>query len=155
MTMKNGRPPTRPATSCPLHLLLHRHLSPRLHPPAIRALLLFSPDSPAPLLTNAQAPNAPLPPSMQSPKGLRVWPPGCVFNLPSSYPRKATTWDGKFIPGGTKHRVFGLGLASQPARCTARMRNVFRPERWLEVEAGSEIWKEMQRSVELVFGYGK
>ncbi len=60
--------------------------------------------------------------------------------------------NGQFVPGGTAigWSIFGItrdkGVWGEDA-------DQFRPERWLEVSP--EKFKDMESTLELVFGYGK
>lgn len=67
-------------------------------------------------------------------------------------PPEGDTFDGIFIPGGT--RIAHNTLAVQRSTATfGQDAEMFRPERWLE--AAPEKHKEMTQVVELVFGYGR
>jgi cytochrome P450 len=86
-------------------------------------------------------------------EGLRVWPPvaSLIYKM---VPPEGDTWEGKFIPGGTNIGYSAWAL-HHSRNLYGEDADIFRPERWLEGEVAGEKWKDMQRSVELVFGYGK
>lgn len=84
-------------------------------------------------------------------EGLRIHPPNHIL-ASKVVPPEGDTLDGKFVPGGTKiaWNVWSLlhrkDMFGQDA-------GVFRPERWLEASTDRRI--DMERHVELVFGYGR
>jgi cytochrome P450 len=84
-------------------------------------------------------------------EGLRILPP-IPGLLSKEVPQGGDVINGRFVPGGTKigWGIFGLtrdkGIWGQDA-------DQFRPERWLE--ASPEKFKEMEATLELVFGYGR
>lgn len=84
-------------------------------------------------------------------EGLRIFPP-IPGLLSKEVPPEGDTINGKFIPGGTKigWGVFGVcrdkGIWGEDS-------DLFRPERWLE--ASAEKFKEMDSTLDLVFGYGR
>jgi cytochrome P450 len=86
-------------------------------------------------------------------EGLRVWPPVASL-IYKAVPPEGDTWEGNFIAGGTYFDASAWVLHRSQA-LYGEDANIFRLERWLKVEVGGEMWKEMQRSVELVFEYGK
>jgi cytochrome P450 len=88
-------------------------------------------------------------------EGLRIWPP--VTGLLSKVVPKAgdeVEVDGKkkFIPGGTNIGwcVWGIAMNKEIFGVDA---NMFRPERWLIND--TEKLTRMNKTVDLVFGYGK
>lgn len=86
-------------------------------------------------------------------EGLRVWPPvaSLIYKL---VPPEGDTWEGKSTSGGTNIGYSAWAL-HHSRDLYGEDADIFRPDRWLEVEVGGEKWKEMQRTVELVFGYSK
>lgn len=84
-------------------------------------------------------------------EGLRIFPP-IPGLLSKEVPAGGDTIDGKFVPAGTKigWAIFGtmrdIAMWGQDAE-------QFRPERWLE--ASPEKLKDMESTLELVFGYGR
>ena len=66
-------------------------------------------------------------------------------------PSSGDTLHGKFIPGGTRigHSVWSV--MRNPSIFGDDV-NVFRPERWLNVDHAKA--SQMERAVDLVFGYG-
>ena len=86
-------------------------------------------------------------------EGLRLWPP--VVGLMSKVvPPDGAEIMGKFVPGGTcigysawalhrKEKTFGADAMS------------FRPERWLTGNKDERTLAEMDKTLDLVFGYGK
>lgn len=84
-------------------------------------------------------------------EGLRIWPP-VTGVMTKTVPEGGDTLDGYFVPGGTEvgYNAWGLQRIKSIYGDDVSM---FRPERWLE--AGPDQLKEMTRTVELVFVYGK
>lgn len=84
-------------------------------------------------------------------EGLRLFPPftGLVYKV---VPPEGDTIDGKPVPGGTlvAPNVWAIGRHRGVFGPDA---DVFRPERWLEVDAAERA--EMRRVAEMVFGYGR
>ncbi|KAI0836308.1 cytochrome P450 [Hypoxylon sp. FL0890] len=84
-------------------------------------------------------------------EGLRIRP-ATTSHVSKEVPRGGDTINGKFIPEGT-----AIGLNFLPLLRSKAMfgedADVFRPERYLEVDENTCI--EMQRHVELHFGYGR
>lgn len=90
-------------------------------------------------------------------EGLRVHPP-VTDAVPKLVPKDGdrVTIDGKelFLPGGTNVSYCAYGL-HHDKRIFGEDADIFRPERWL-VEDGNEARiSVMQRTTELIFGYGK
>jgi hypothetical protein len=84
-------------------------------------------------------------------EGMRVFPP--VTGLFSKrVPKEGDVIHGKFIPGGTDIAYSAWDFYKDPKIFGADA-EVFRPERWLE--ASPEQLANMQRTIDLVFGYGK
>lgn len=73
------------------------------------------------------------------------------FN-PKVVPPEGDTIHGKFIPGGT---CIGMNFASlmRSKKLFGDDADMFRPERFLEINEAAR--SEMQRNVELNFGYGR
>ena len=67
-------------------------------------------------------------------------------------PAEGETFDGKFIPGGTS---IGMNLAGllRNKKVFGVDADMFRPERFLELNEAARI--DMQRNVELIFGFGR
>jgi len=84
-------------------------------------------------------------------EGIRIHPPNQML-LPKLTPPEGDTLDGKFVPGGTKiaWNVWNL-LRHKPT--FGEDAYLFRPERWMEADPKKRL--EMERHVELVFGYGR
>jgi cytochrome P450 len=144
-----GTDSTATAVRCIFYYII---TSPHVHTRLQAELDSALPRLSRPVLTNAQAQTLPYLQACIA-EGLRVWPPvaSLIYKV---VPPEGDTWDGKFIPGGTNIGYSAWALHHSRA-LYGEDADVFRPERWLEVETGCERWKEMQRSVELVFGYGK
>lgn len=84
-------------------------------------------------------------------EGMRVFPPVTgLFN--KRVPVGGDTIHGKFIPEGTEIAYAAWDFYKDPA-IFGEDSEIFRPERWLE--AGEEKLGVMQRTVDLIFGYGK
>ena len=84
-------------------------------------------------------------------EGLRTWPP-IVALMSKEVPPEGDTINGKFIPGGTKIGFGPYGMFRDKATW-GKDAEQFRPERWLEVSP--DKLKEMESTLELVFGYGR
>ncbi|KAK6956791.1 hypothetical protein Daesc_002071 [Daldinia eschscholtzii] len=84
-------------------------------------------------------------------EGLRIRPVTTSM-LAKEVPRGGDTIDGKFIPGGTSIGTNFLMLLRSKA-VFGEDADFFRPERYLEVDERTRA--EMQRHVELTFGYGR
>ncbi|KAK3348529.1 cytochrome P450 [Neurospora tetraspora] len=84
-------------------------------------------------------------------EGLRMQPPfsGLLMKSP---PKGGDTINGMFIPEGTRvgHNVGGLIQRKDVFGDDAE---IFRPERWLNVDPAKRL--EMQQVTEMVFGYGR
>ena len=71
---------------------------------------------------------------------------------PKSVPPEGDVIHGKFIPGGTAIGMNTGALVRSTALFGADA-DIFRPERFLEADEVARA--EMERNVELVFGYGR
>jgi cytochrome P450 len=87
-------------------------------------------------------------------EGLRAWPPGIGISTKWVPPEGDTLEDGRFIPGGTR-----IGWSAWGTQHNKEIYGddawYFRPERWLELEPGSERLLRMERTHELIFGNGR
>ena len=84
-------------------------------------------------------------------EGMRIFPPVTgLFN--KRVPPGGDTIHGKFIPEGTEIAYAAWDFYMDPAIFGADA-EIFRPERWLE--ASEEELAAMQKTVDLIFGYGK
>lgn len=86
-------------------------------------------------------------------EGLRIWPP--VVGLMSKVvPSQGAEILGRFVPGGTciGYSAWALQRNEQTFGADA---NVFRPERWLMDNRNATQLAEMEKTVDMVFGYGK
>ncbi|KAL2852325.1 cytochrome P450 [Aspergillus pseudodeflectus] len=83
---------------------------------------------------------------------LRIWPP-VVGLMQKVVPPGGDTLGGKFVPGGTQIGYSAWGVHRNPKVYGADA-DVFRPERWLEVEDEEKLLA-MNRTQELVFGSGR
>ena len=83
-------------------------------------------------------------------EGLRINPP-FLGQVAKEVPVGGDTYNGMYLPAGTfiGHNVFSL--CRQPV--FGADVDVFRPERWLEAEPDAK--REMERTLDLVFGYGR
>ncbi|KAL1596981.1 hypothetical protein SLS60_008563 [Paraconiothyrium brasiliense] len=83
-------------------------------------------------------------------EGLRITPP-FLGQVAKEVPAGGDTYNGVFLPGGTRigHNVYALTRQS----IFGPDSDTFRPERWLEADA--ETRREMEKTIELVFGYGR
>lgn len=67
-------------------------------------------------------------------------------------PPEGDTFNGKFIPGGTRIAASIWSLTHSKAIFGADA-ELFRPERWIEADEATR--NEMRRATEMVFGYGR
>lgn len=83
-------------------------------------------------------------------EGLRINPP-FLGQVAKQVPAGGDTYNGIYLPGGTHigHNVYAL----QRLPIFGTDIDTFRPERWLEGD--HETTREMEKIVELVFGYGR
>jgi cytochrome P450 len=83
-------------------------------------------------------------------EGLRINPP-FLGQVPKEVPVGGDTYNGMYLPAGTRigHNTFSL--VRLPIFGTDV--DMFRPERWLEAE--DETLREMEKILELIFGYGR
>jgi cytochrome P450 len=84
-------------------------------------------------------------------EGLRIFPP-VVGLLSKEVPPGGDIINNQFVPGGTKIGFGAYGIFRDKRRWGQDV-DTFRPERWLE--ALPEELKEMEATLELVFGNGK
>jgi cytochrome P450 len=84
-------------------------------------------------------------------EGLRIFPP-IVGLLSKEVPPGGDVINNKFIPGGTKIGFGAYGIFRDKS-FWGQDADQFRPERWLE--ASPEKLREMESTLELVFGYGR
>lgn len=84
-------------------------------------------------------------------EGLRMFPP-VVGLMSKEVPPDGDVINNKFVPGGTKIG-FGAYAIFRDKEAWGQDAETFRPERWLEVSP--EKLKEMEATLELVFGYGR
>lgn len=108
--------------------------------------------------------NTPTHPKATIYEGLRIHPP--LHNLLTKVvPPQGDTLDGKFVPGGTKIAANKWSLLRDKAVFGEDV-DIFRPERFLadrrfadakdsEMGTNSQKITEMERHVELAFGYGR
>ena len=89
-------------------------------------------------------------------EGIRVYPTITEF-LPKTVPAEGDTFelDGKqvFLPGGTNIGYCAWGMHHRKD-IFGEDAKIFRPERWLEETDGNQL-NRMQRTFDLMFGYGK
>lgn len=87
-------------------------------------------------------------------EGLRAWPPGVGISTKFVPPEGETLPDGRYIPSGTR-----IGWSSWGTQHNKEIygedARTFRPERWTELEAGSERLVRMERTHDLIFGSGR
>lgn len=83
-------------------------------------------------------------------EGLRITPP-FLGQIAKEVPAGGDTYNGIYLPAGTciGHNVYAL--TRQPI--FGADSDNFRPERWLDTDR--ETRREMERTIDLVFGYGR
>lgn len=86
-------------------------------------------------------------------EGLRIHPPFTGL-LCKQAPPGGDTYQGQFIPGGTRiaHNTWSV---MRDRRMFGDDVEVFRPERWLGAAVDRAQRAAMERTVELAFGYGR
>lgn len=84
-------------------------------------------------------------------EGLRIFPP-IVGLMSKEVPPGGDVINNKFVPGGTKIGFGALGIFRNPDTW-GQDADHFRPERW--TEASPEELREMDSTLELVFGWGR
>ncbi|PFH61477.1 hypothetical protein XA68_17308 [Ophiocordyceps unilateralis] len=84
-------------------------------------------------------------------EGLRMFPPVAGL-MAKEVPKGGDTFKGVFFPEGTRIGYCAWGVARWPETWGPDAHE-FRPERW--IEASPERLREMDATVELVFGYGR
>ncbi|KAG0649269.1 Cytochrome P450 monooxygenase lolP1 [Hyphodiscus hymeniophilus] len=84
-------------------------------------------------------------------EGARMWPPASGL-MSKKTPPEGDMINGVFVPGG-----IDIGQCAWDVQRSKRVYGedspVFRPERWLEVK--EEQLERMERSLSLIWGYGK
>ncbi|EFQ26012.1 cytochrome P450 [Colletotrichum graminicola] len=85
-------------------------------------------------------------------EAIRVRPPGLYYGHFKSVPPGGDTVDGVFLPGSTaiSRSLIGMMMSTEIFGSDAE---IFRPERFLEVDAAKRV--ELERVVELAFGHGR
>ncbi|KAK1771973.1 pisatin demethylase [Phialemonium atrogriseum] len=84
-------------------------------------------------------------------EGLRIYPPVTGL-MAKEVPPGGDTFKGVFLPGGTKIGYCAWGIFRR-ADVWGEDSHEFRPERWLD--ASPEKLRQMEDTLELVFGYGR
>jgi cytochrome P450 len=82
---------------------------------------------------------------------MRMHPPNHIL-LNKLVPPQGDTLKGYHVPGGTKI-AWNLWSLLRSKSMFGEDSYLFRPERWLEVDSERKL--EMERHVELIFGYGR
>ncbi|TPX14017.1 uncharacterized protein E0L32_000411 [Thyridium curvatum] len=101
-------------------------------------------------ITSAEAENLPYIQAIVF-EGLRIHPPFAGLAM-KQVPPEGDTFNGKFIPGGTRIAASIWSLTHSKAIFGADA-ELFRPERWIEADEATR--NEMRRATEMVFGYGR
>jgi cytochrome P450 len=84
-------------------------------------------------------------------EGMRLWPPAAGL-MTKEVPKGGDILHGHFLPGGTEVGQIMVGIGRGPELWGADA-EVFRPERWLDVEA--EKREEMVMASDINFSSGK
>ncbi|POR38486.1 Pisatin demethylase [Tolypocladium paradoxum] len=103
-----------------------------------------------PVITDAEARTMPYLQAVIK-EGLRMFPPVAGL-MAKEVPQGGDTFKGVFLPGGTRIGYCAWGVVRYPD-VWGEDAHEFRPERW--IEASPEKIREMDGTVELVFGYGR
>ncbi len=84
-------------------------------------------------------------------EGFRIFPP--IAGLMSKeVPPQGDTWNGVFIPGGTRVG-YSIWAITRRQDVWGEDALKFRPERWLNIS--SDKLKEMESTLDLIFSYGR
>lgn len=127
--------------------LLHILSTPRVHARLLAEIAAAAPSRP---IKDAEARQMPYLQAVIK-EGLRIFPP--VTGLMSKdVPKGGDTYNGLYIPDGTKIGYCAWGVFRRK-EIWGEDAAVFRPERWLD--GSSEKVREMEATLELVFGYGR
>lgn len=84
-------------------------------------------------------------------EGLRIYPP-VVGLMAKEVPKGGDTFKGVFLPEGTRIGYCAWGIFRRKD-VWGEDADEFRPERWLD--ATPEKYREMDGTLELIFGYGR
>lgn len=84
-------------------------------------------------------------------EGLRIWPP-VVGLMAKEVPKGGDTFKGVFLPEGTRIGYGAWGIFRRED-IWGDDSHEYRPERWLE--SSPEKLREMESTLELIFGYGR
>ncbi|RDA94984.1 hypothetical protein CP533_0162 [Ophiocordyceps camponoti-saundersi (nom. inval.)] len=103
-----------------------------------------------PVIADAEARNMPYLQAVVK-EGLRMHPPVAGL-MAKEVPKGGDDYNGVFFPEGTRIGYCAWGVARWPDVWGADA-NEFRPERW--IDSSPERLREMEATVELVFGYGR
>lgn len=103
-----------------------------------------------PVITDAEARGMPYLQAVIK-EGLRMFPPVAGL-MAKEVPAGGDSYKGMFFPQGTRIGYCAWGVARWPD-IWGDDAHEFRPERW--IEASPEKLREMDGTVELVFGYGR
>lgn len=106
-----------------------------------------------PVLTEAEAKTLPYLQAVIK-EGLRTWPPVTGLAIKWVPPSGEALEDGRVIPGGTRMAWSWWGMQHNQDIYGSDA-HYFRPDRWLELEPGSERLVRMERTQELIFGSGR
>ncbi|KAF7558832.1 hypothetical protein G7046_g5333 [Stylonectria norvegica] len=128
--------------------MLHIMTNPRVLDKLRSEILQTEPSSP--IITDNEARTMPYLQAVIK-EGLRIFPPVAGL-MAKQVPPQGDTWNGVFIPGGTRIGYCAWGIYRREDIWGADA-SEFRPERWLG-NTPDKI-KEMESALELVFSYGK
>ncbi|KAL7948158.1 cytochrome P450 [Trichoderma barbatum] len=84
-------------------------------------------------------------------EGFRIFPPIAAL-MSKEVPPQGDTWNGVFIPGGTRVG-YSIWAITRRQDVWGEDALEFRPERWLNVSP--EKTKEMESTLDLIFSYGR
>lgn len=127
-----------------LHIMSNARVLNKLH----AEIKEFNPTRP--IITDAEARTMPYLQAVIK-EGLRMFPPVAGL-MAKEVPEGGDTFKGVFLPGGTRIGYCAWGVVRHP-EVWGEDAHEFRPERW--IEASPEKLREMDGTVELVFGYGR
>ncbi|KAK1543408.1 hypothetical protein CPAR01_04041 [Colletotrichum paranaense] len=145
--------------------LLYIITNPRVHNKLLAEILSkYNTTARRPIISDAEARNLPYLQAVIK-EGLRIFPPVAGL-MAKQAPPEGDTWNGVFIPGGTRVGWSSWAMFRRPD-VFGEDADEFRPERWLVGQgedakeedgtagAAEKKLREMEATIELIFSYGR
>ncbi|KAK1511856.1 hypothetical protein CTAM01_00786 [Colletotrichum tamarilloi] len=145
--------------------LLYIITNPRVHNKLLAEILsVYNTTARRPIISDAEARNLPYLQAVIK-EGLRIFPPVAGL-MAKQAPPEGDTWNGVFIPGGTRVGWSSWAMFRRPD-VFGDDADEFRPERWLAGQgedakeedgtagAAEKKLREMEATIELIFSYGR